>query len=148
MKKVRPPEQNIVILTGRLTQDPELRYTPSGQAVCRFRVAVSRRFKDSEGKFQEETSYIPIVVWRDAAIRCHERLNKGSPVCIEGRLKSREWEDKDKKKQRVLEVVARRVQVLEYEVKEAEKIEGEIPEELVPEGEPPIEEVKEEIEET
>lgn len=147
MKKIRPPEQNIVILTGRLTQEPELRYTPSGQAVCRFRVAVSRRFKDSEGRFQEETSFIPIIVWRDAAVRCHERLTKGSPVCIEGRLRSREWEDKDRKKQRILEVVARRVQILEYEIKEAESVEEEIPEEAVSEVEPPIEEIKEEIEE-
>lgn len=126
MKKIRMPLENTVILTGRLTQEPELRFTSAGQPVCRFRIATNRVYRDSEGRLQQETSYIPIVVWRDAAMRCSERLRKGSPVYINGRLRSREWEDRDGKKQRILEVVAQKIQFLEYEV----KVEAEVPEEV------------------
>lgn len=114
MSGVRLPEQNQVMLTGRLTRDPEVFYTPQGTAVCRFSIAVSQSYKDkATGEWKESVSYIPVVVWRQAAERCKEKLQKGSPVHIEGRIKSREYEDKKTgQKRAVLEVEARRVQFL------------------------------------
>ncbi|MBI4052094.1 MAG: single-stranded DNA-binding protein [Elusimicrobia bacterium] len=107
------PEQNQVMLIGRLTHDPELRFTTKQIPVCSFRLALNRRFKDAtSGEWREEATFVPIVVWRNAAERCKERLKKGSPVQVEGRLRSREYEDKTGQKRTVLEVEARRVQFL------------------------------------
>ena len=114
MTGVRLPEQNQVMLTGRLTRDPEMFLTPQGTAKCWFSVAVNQNYKDkASGEWKEQVSFVPIVVWRQAAERCKEKLRKGSPVHIEGRLRSREYEDKKAGgKRTVLEVEARRVQFL------------------------------------
>ena len=110
---LRLPEQNQVFLVGRLTRDPEVRYTQKGQAVCHFDVAVNRRYRDSAtGEWKDDVTYVPVVVWREVAERCKERLKKGSPVQVEGRLRGREYEDKSGQKRRLLEVDARRVQFL------------------------------------
>jgi single-strand DNA-binding protein len=109
---IRLPEQNSVTLVGRLTRDPEVRFTGKGQSMCRFDLAVNRRYKDSSGNWQDDASFIPVVVWGDAATRCGERLKKGFPVHVEGRLQSRAWETKEGQKRTTLEVVARRVQFL------------------------------------
>jgi single-strand DNA-binding protein len=109
---LRLPEQNSVTLVGRLTRDPEVRYTTKGQAVCRIDIAVNRRYKDAQGAWQDLTSFIPIVVWGESATRCGERLKKGMPVHVEGRLQSRAWETKEGQKRTSIEVVARRVQFL------------------------------------
>ena len=118
VQRIRLPEQNRVTLVGRLSQDPELRYTQKGQAVCRFNLATGRRYKDATGEWQEETSFIPVVSWQDLALRCNERLKKGSPVYVHGRLKSRNWEDKEGKKRYALEVQAREIQFLQVQDKE------------------------------
>ncbi|MBI5630870.1 MAG: single-stranded DNA-binding protein [Elusimicrobia bacterium] len=114
MAGVRLPEQNQVLLTGRLTRDPEVFFTPQGTAKCWFSIAVNQAYKDkATGDWKEQVSYIPVVVWRQAAERCKEKLRKGSPVHIDGRLRSREYEDKKSgTKRTVLEVEARRVQFL------------------------------------
>lgn len=104
---------NNTTLVGRLTRDPELRFTTSGAAVCRFDLAVNRRYKDKTGEWKDDTSFIPVVVWREAGQRCGEKLKKGSPVFVEGRLKSKSWETKDGQKRSGLEVEALRVQFLE-----------------------------------
>jgi len=109
---LRLPEQNSVTLVGRLTRDPEVRYTTKGQAACRFDLAVNRRYKDATGTWQDDTSFIPVIVWGEAAARCGERLKKGLPVHVEGRLQSRAWETKEGQKRTSIEVVARRVQFL------------------------------------
>jgi len=111
---VRLPEQNQVMLTGRLTRDPEVMVTQTGISKCWFSLAVNRRYKDKvSGEWKDDTSYVPVVVWREAAQRCKEKLKKGSPVHVEGRLRSRKFEDKTSGAQRtVLEVEARRVQFL------------------------------------
>lgn len=114
-QKIRLPNLNIVALVGRVIRDPELRYTQKGQAVCRFDIAVNRTYKDTMGNWQQEVSYVPVVVWRDAATRCNERLKKGSPVQIIGRLRTRSWEDKDGKKRSTLEVDTQSIQFLEFE---------------------------------
>ena len=119
MTTLRLHELNDVRLVGRLTRDPELRFTTKGQAVCRFDLAVNRRYKDvSSGEWKDDTSFVPVVVWREIAQRCSERLKKGSPVYVEGRLKSRAWETKEGQKRTTLEIDSRRIQFLA-------KVEGE-----------------------
>lgn len=113
MANLRLHQLNDVKLVGRLTRDPDLRYTPKGQAVCHFRLAVGRRFKDkATNEWREEAAFVPVVSWREAAERCAERLKKGSPVYVEGRLKSREWETREGTKRFDLEVEAWRIQFL------------------------------------
>lgn len=118
MSMLRLHQLNDVKLVGRLTRDPELRVTGKGQGVCRFDIAVNRRYKDGTGEWKDDTSFVPVVVWREAAQRCADRLKKGSPVYVEGRLKSRAWETKEGQKRTSLEVNALRVQFLA-------KVEGE-----------------------
>jgi single-strand DNA-binding protein len=111
---IRLPVLNDVRMVGRLTRDPELRFTAKGTAVCKFDIAVNRRYKDTaSGEWKDDTSFIPVVVWRDAGQRCGDRLKKGSPILVEGRLKSRSWETKEGQKRSGLEVEALRVQFLE-----------------------------------
>jgi len=117
---IRLPEQNSITLVGRLTRDPEMRFTGKGQAMCRFDIAVNRRYKDATGNWQDDVSYIPVVVWGEPANRCGERLKKGMPVHVEGRLQSRQWETKEGQKRTTLEVVARRVQFLSRVSSESE----------------------------
>lgn len=103
---------NKVMLIGNLTRDPELRYIPSGSAVATFTVAVNRVYKTQTGEKKEQTSFIRIVVWGRRAEVCGEYLSKGSPVFVEGRLQSREWEGQDGQKRSTIEVVADNVQFL------------------------------------
>ncbi len=114
MAGIRLPEQNHVALVGRLTRDPDLRFTQKGAAMCRFSIAVNRRYKDTAtGEWKDDTSFIPVIVWKETAERCGQRLKKGSPVHVEGRLRSRDYEDKQGQKRTGIEVEARRVQFLE-----------------------------------
>jgi single-strand DNA-binding protein len=110
--QLRLLQLNDVRLVGRLTRDPEVRYTPKGQAVARLDLAVNRRFKDGTGEWREDTTFVPVTVWREAAERCRERLKKGSPVYVEGRLRSTNWETKDGQKRSGMEVEAYRLQFL------------------------------------
>ncbi len=112
MSTLRLHQLNDVRLVGRLTRDPELRFTAKGQAVCRIDLAVNRRYKDATGEWKDEASFVPVVVWREAAQRCSDRLKKGSPVYVEGRLRSRSWETKDGQKRTSLEVDSRSIQFL------------------------------------
>lgn len=112
MNQLRLLQLNDVRLVGRLTRDPEVRYTPKGQAVARLDLAVNRRYKDSTGEWREEATFVPVTVWREAAERAKERLKKGSPLYVEGRLRSTSWETKDGQKRSGLEVEAYRLQFL------------------------------------
>src|SRR5262245_17543744 len=114
MANLRLHSLNDVKLVGRLTRDPELRYTPQGTPVCHFRVAVSRSYKDrNSSEWKEEVAFVPCSVWRETAERCGQRLKKGSPVFIEGRLKSRDWQTKEGQKRFELEVDILKIQFLE-----------------------------------
>jgi single-strand DNA-binding protein len=114
MGNIKLHSLNDVKLVGRLTRDPELRYTTQGTAVCHFRIAVGRKYKDRvSGEWKEEVAFVPCNVWRETAERCGQRLKKGSPVFVEGRLKSREWQTKEGQKRNDLEVEIARVQFLE-----------------------------------
>jgi len=128
---------NKVLLAGRLTRDPELRYTSSGIAVTTLPLAVSRRFTSKNGEKREDTCYINVVAWQKSAEFCAEYLGKGRAVFVEGRLQSRSWETDSGQKRSVIEVVAQRVQFLEWAEKEGAE------ETTVAEGEeaPPEEEI-------
>ena len=103
---------NKVFLIGNLTRPPELRYTPSGTPVSDLRLAVNRGYSTQGGERRQETHFFTVVVWGKQAESCGEYLDKGSPVMVEGRLQTREWETKDGQKRNVVEVVAERVQFL------------------------------------
>ncbi len=103
---------NRVILIGRLTYDPELRYTPNGIAVGKFNIAVERPFANAEGK--READFIDIVTWRKLAENCTNHLGKGRLVAVEGRLQIRTYESKDGQRHKVAEVVADSVQFLDW----------------------------------
>jgi len=101
---------NRVILIGRLTADPELRTTGSGTPVTNFSLATNRYWSNSNGERQEETEFHNIVVWARQAEIVNQFLKKGSLVMIEGRLQTRNWEDKNGSKRYTTEVVAKNVQ--------------------------------------
>ena len=103
---------NKVILIGNLGADPELRYTSGGTPVADLRLATSRKFKGRDGGMQEDTQWHRVVVWSKQAENCKEYLSKGSQVYIEGRLQTRQWEDRDGNKRYTTEVVAETVQFL------------------------------------
>jgi single-strand DNA-binding protein len=103
---------NKVILVGHLGRDPELRYTPNGQPVASFSIATNEVWNNREGERQERTEWHRIVVWGKAAEFCGNYLSKGRLVYVEGRLQTREWEDKEGDKRRTTEVVATNVQAL------------------------------------
>lgn len=103
---------NKVFLIGNLGADPEVRYTPSGQAVANFRIATSDVWSDKNGERQERTEWHRIVVWGKSAELCGEYLRKGRSVHIEGRLQTREWDDKSGQKRYTTEIVADRVTFL------------------------------------
>src|SRR5262244_1981111 len=103
---------NKVFLMGNLTRTPELRYTPSGTAVADLRLAVNRNYTTQSGEKRDEVCFLTVVVWGKQAETCSEYLDKGSPVMVEGRLQTRDWETKDGQKRNVVEVVADRVQFM------------------------------------
>ena len=136
----RVPSINMVHITGNLTGDPDLRYTPEGQPVCSFQIASNRRYKNrTTNEWQEITTFIRVVTWRQLAERLGETLRKGSAVYVEGRIQTRSWEDKDGNKKYMTEIVAQLINLLGRK--------GE-PEEEVPEKveEPLVEETKTEDE--
>ena len=108
---------NKVMLMGRLTKDPEMRFTPSGQPVTSFSIATNRYSSGADGERKEFTDYHNIVAWnigkRNLAQQVADFLHKGSLVYVEGRLQTRSWEGQDGQKRRATEVVANDVQFLE-----------------------------------
>ena len=103
---------NRVILVGRLTRDPELRYIPNGTPVVEFGLAVSNRRQTPSGEWVEEPVFVDIVLWQRQAEIASEYLTKGSPVLIEGRLKMDTWTTSDGQKRSKLRVVGERMQLL------------------------------------
>ncbi len=103
---------NAVFLHGRLTGDPELRYTPGGTAVCEFRMASNRYYRDSNDEQQEETVFVPVTTWGRRAENCGEYLSKGSETIVEGRLQLDQWETQDGENRSQLKIVANNVQFL------------------------------------
>src|SRR5215831_9926329 len=103
---------NKVILIGNLGSDPEVKYTPSGSAVANFNIATNESWTSKDGKKEERTEWHKIVVWNKLAELCGEYLSKGRPAYVEGRLQTREWNDKDGNKRYTTEIVAQTIQFL------------------------------------
>jgi len=103
---------NKVILVGRLGRDPETRYTGGGQAVANFSVATDDSYKDKNGERQKRTEWHKIVVWGKQAEIAQQYLKKGSLIFIEGRIQSREWQDKEGQKRTSFEIVASNFRML------------------------------------
>jgi single-strand DNA-binding protein len=97
---------NNVTVVGNVTRDPELRFTPSGQANARIGVAVNRRWQDrNSGEWQEATSYFDVICWRDLAENVSDSIKKGTRVIVTGRLEQRSWEQ-DGNKRYAVEIIA------------------------------------------
>jgi len=103
---------NKVMIIGRLERDPEMRYTPSGSPVTSFSVAVPHVWVSAKGTHHEETEWFSVVVWGDLARFCYDQMDKGMLVYVEGRLKTRSWEDSAHKRHFRTEVVAEKALLL------------------------------------
>jgi single-strand DNA-binding protein len=104
---------NRVVLTGNLTRDPELRSLQSGMSVCSLRIASNTRRKDgATGEWGDKPNYFSVTVWGAQGENCARFLSKGRPVCIDGRLDWREWQDQSGNKRESIEIVAEAVQFL------------------------------------
>ena len=110
--EIRLPALNKVMLAGRLTRDPEVRY--AGDApVANLGLAVNRRYKDKNGEWKDDTCFVNVVFWRKQAELVNQYLKKGSAVLVEGRLQSRSWDTKEGEKRNTLEVLGDRVEFLD-----------------------------------
>lgn len=126
---IRIPEQNYVLLTGRLTRDPDLTYAASGTPRCSFSIAANKSYKDkATGEWKEKATFVNIVTWGQMAERSGQKLKKGSPVHIEGSLESYEYNDREGNKRKSLNINAKRIQFLAVASKDdaPSKNEGEV----------------------
>lgn len=103
---------NKAMIIGNLGNDPEIRYTQDGIPVATFSVATTERWKDGEGNRQEHTDWHRVVAWRGLAEVCGEHLSKGSKVFIEGKLRTRKWEDQNGNTRYTTEIIARDLEML------------------------------------
>jgi len=113
-KELRFPNINSMIISGRLTRDVELRYLPNGTPVAKLSLAFNRNYQKN-GEWQQETGYIDVVVWSKRGEQCAEYLHKGSPVLVEGYLKTHSYVDKNEQNRKVTEIVSTKVSFLEKE---------------------------------
>lgn len=106
------PSINKAIILGYLGQDPEIKYTNQGDAVCNFSIATSEKWKDKDGKQAEKTEWHKIIVWKKLAEICSQYLSKGSLVYVEGRIQTRKWQDKNGQDKQSTEIIAKDVTFL------------------------------------
>jgi len=112
---------NKVILVGRLTRDPELRYVSGGTAVCEISLAIGRKWKGGDGQMRDETTFIDVVIWGKQGENVNQYMKKGSQLLVEGRLNQERWEDKTTgQKRSKINVVADRTQFLDGKPKSGE----------------------------
>jgi single-strand DNA-binding protein len=100
---------NKVMVIGNLGADPEMRFAPSGSPVTSFRIASSRTFNTKDGEKKQETEWFTVVTWDKLAENCNQFLSKGRKAYVEGRLKTRSWEDKEGVKRYATEIIANQV---------------------------------------
>ena len=100
---------NTITVVGNLTRDPELRYTPTGQAVVKFGIAVNRFYTNRNGEKIEQTDFFNVNAWRSVAVNVAESLTTGARVLVTGRLQSRNWETEDGQKRSAVEIEAEEV---------------------------------------
>ncbi|OJV22969.1 MAG: single-stranded DNA-binding protein [Bacteroidetes bacterium 41-46] len=103
---------NKVMLIGNVGKDPEVRHLEGGSVMARLSLATTERYRDKSGEMQEQTEWHNIVCWRSLAERCEKYVKKGSQLFIEGRLRSRSWEDKSGQMKYTVEIVADTLQIL------------------------------------
>lgn len=103
---------NKIMLIGNLGRDPEMNYTPSGTAVTKFSLAVSRTYKSASGERRDETEWFNIVAWNKLAETCSAYLHKGTKVYIEGRLTQRKYTDRDGNQRTAIDVIANEMEIL------------------------------------
>ena len=104
---------NVVVITGNLTRDPELRNTSGGTPVCSMRVAVNTRRKNGQtGEWEDKPNYFDVTVWGQQGENCATYLQKGRPVAVQGRLEWREWQDQQGNKRQSVDIIANSVQFL------------------------------------
>lgn len=108
-----PRSINKVILIGHLGDDPELRYTGGGVAVCTMSLATNETYTDEDGNEVENTEWHDVVTWRRLAEICDEHLHKGSQIYVDGKIQTREWSDRNGNQRYDTEVLARQVQFLD-----------------------------------
>lgn len=134
MADLRLPRLNKVFIAGRITQEPELRYTPKGTPVVRFTVATDRRYKDEMDQWQSMPMYIDVIAWSNQAENICKIAHKGTAVLLEGRINTRSYVDSNNINRKVFEIIADHIQSLERIPKaEGEGVEEEVP---LPEEEP------------
>jgi single-strand DNA-binding protein len=114
MAELRLGSLNYVVLMGRAVREPELKYSPKGNPICNFSIAVNRRYQDKETQeWKDDASFFNIVALGQWAERAAERLKKGSALLIEGRLRSRSWTNQSGMKQSRVEIITNRLQFLD-----------------------------------
>ncbi|HPW25041.1 MAG TPA: single-stranded DNA-binding protein [Candidatus Syntrophosphaera thermopropionivorans] len=134
MADLRLPRLNKVFIAGRITQEPELRYTPKGTPVVRFTVVMDRNYKDEMDQWQSVPVYIDVVAWSYQAENICKIAHKGTAVLLEGRINTRSYVDSNNINRKVFEIIADHIQSLERIPKaEGEGVEEEVP---LPEEEP------------
>jgi len=123
------PKENHVWLTGRLVYDPTLRYSRTrNKKVCDFTIASERKYKDQKGDWQKEVIFMSTAVWGALAENCNDCLKKGSPVFVEGKLRSRIWKDKNEITHKIIEILCQKIAFLDDIVEKDEKDESAEPE--------------------
>jgi len=134
MADLRLPRLNKVFIAGRITQEPELRYTPKGSPVVRFTVVMDRNYKDEMDQWQSVPVYIDVVAWSYQAENICKIAHKGTAVLVEGKIDTRSYVDSNNNNRKVFEIIADHIQSLERIPKaEGEGVEEEVP---LPEDEP------------
>jgi single-strand DNA-binding protein len=113
MSELKMPAINQVALSGRLVQDPEFRFVENGVARLSARLAVNRSYRDRAGEWREEVSFFNIIAWHKLAESAAERIRKGTPVFVAGRLHSHSWKDEDETPHSLVEIQVRSLQLLE-----------------------------------
>ena len=112
-KDLRFPRVNSITISGRLTREVDLRYTPSGTPISKLSIAFDRNVQKN-GAWEKETSYIDVIAWEKKATQCAENLMKGSAVIVEGRLQTRTYTNNEGKNVKIAEIVASRIHFLEW----------------------------------
>lgn len=112
-QEIKFPRLNSVLISGHLTREVELRYTPKGTPVAKIGIAFNRVYQNAEGNWIEESNFLDVSVWGKQAELCSERLHKGSPAIFEGYLKTSMYTDRENQQRKFVEIVANKVHYLE-----------------------------------
>jgi len=117
MADLKLPRLNRILLSGRIANDLEMRYTAKGTPVIRITLAVDRAVKDATGQYQNQTSFIDVVAWSKWAEAVNNNAHKGSPIIVEGHIEARSYVDSNNVNRKAVEIIAEYIQFLEYRAK-------------------------------